>query len=144
MFKGWEVGNEMKHFKRYSGYFTLHHNFGTSWNIYFPKTRTGIKVQEVFHILCRHCTGLLANTDTWWTKHSHVFAHACSSRNLWIVKDDILQYLFQALSSADLVSDFSLTNSLATSSPVLWESILRIVKPVSSIETFFRRGYHAP
>lgn len=45
-----------------------------------------------------------------------------------------------ATGASDLISDFSLTNSRATSSLCLWDNILSIVQPVSSIFTLVPRG----
>ena len=47
---------------------------------------------------------------------------------------------FYDTSSVERVSVLRRTNSLATSSLVLWESILMMVRPVSSMETLFIRG----
>ena len=43
------------------------------------------------------------------------------------------QFYYCCSEESSLTSSFSLTNSLATSSVVLWERILRMVHPVSSI-----------
>lgn len=79
---GGEISNEKNIVKDKSLYFTLHHNFGTSWNIYFSKTRISIKV---FHISVDITVCEWQTSKRNGFKHSHVFSHACKGQTMGVM-----------------------------------------------------------